>query len=113
MVIFNFDSRIVLKWFDVNCLKKLCYCHQPSSQASYTNSISNRKQLSLSTSLTLYYQEYQIIAMNRVGKASITASVTIRIQLVSNVLLLAPLSVNAVSLVLLHCDMLRHLYNLI
>ena len=88
-------------------------CHQLPSQASYTNSISNRKQLSLSTPLTLSYQEYQIIVTNRIGKASITASITIRIQLVSNVRLVAPLSVNAVSLVLLHCDMLRHLYNLI
>ena len=119
MVIFDFDSRIVLKWFGVNCFNMMCYCHSRGQRDTVspatllTNSISNRKQLSLSTPLTLSYQEYQIIVTNRVGKASITASITFRIQLVLNVLLVTPLYVNAVSLVLLLGDMLRHLYNVI
>ena len=62
------------------------------------NSNSNREKLLLSTAFTLtFYQEYHIIVENRVGKDSITASITFRIQLVSNIFRVDTFDVHAVS----------------
>ena len=62
------------------------------------NSNSNREKLLLSTAFTLtFYQEYHIIVENRIGKDSITASITFRIQLVSKILRVDPFDVHAVS----------------